>query len=238
MAIIPFPVGPTCFSEGWRIENASRTGGATILGQQQFAQSPAGRWRGRMQFHCITEDDYLEVDGFLAALDGSANTFYLGPADWRGRPWNIDPLTGGRITPDLARRSAEIDPAFDTNLDTTGRLTFSLAESVTVNATSLRIRRDKGGALRRGQYLSIGDRLHIIAGLATADPTDPSSGQAIAGEIGVTIRPWTRAAYATGTAVEFAGPKGLMRLTPDFAGTLERTTSPLADLAIEFVEAF
>jgi hypothetical protein len=238
MAIVPIPVGPRCFSEGWRIENASRTGGATITGQQQFSQSPAGRWRGRMQFHCISDDDYLEVDGFLAALDGSANTFYLGPVDWRGRPWNIDPLVGGRITPDLAKGSAAIDPAFDTNPDTTGRLTFSLAEAAAMNATSLRIHRDKGGALRRGQYLSIGERLHIITGLTTADPTDPSNGQAVAGEIGVTIRPWTRAAYAAGTAIEFAEPRGLMRLAPDFAGTLERTTSPLADIAIEFTEAF
>ncbi|MBA9071619.1 hypothetical protein FHR71_005405, partial [Methylobacterium sp. RAS18] len=149
MATIPFPVGPACFSEGWRIESAVRTAGATLLGQQQFSASPAGRWRGRMQFHCITEDDYLEVDGFLAALDGPANTFVLGPADWRGRPWNVDPLTGGRITPDLAKGSADIDPAFDTNPDTTGRLSFSLAQAASMNATTLRIRRDKGGALRR-----------------------------------------------------------------------------------------
>lgn len=238
MAIIPFPFGPACFSEGWRIENASRTGGATILGQQQFAQSPAGRWRGRMQFHCVTESDYLEVDGFLAALDGSANTFYLGPVDWRGRPWNTDPLTGGRITPDLARRSVEVDPAFDTNPDTTGRLDFTLAQAAPMNATTLQIRRAKGGALRRGQYFAIGTSLHIITAVNSADPVDAATGLPAPGTVDISIRPWLRGPFAADTPLEFAQPLALMRLAPDAAALLERTTSPLSDLALEFVEAF
>lgn len=237
MAIIPFPVGPACFSEGWRIENASRTGGATILGQQQFSQSPAGRWRGRMQFRCITEDDYLEVDGFLAALDGSANTFYLGPIDWRGRPWNTDPLTGGRITPDRALASAAVDPAYGTNPDTSGTLNFALAEAASLNATTLLLQRNRGGAVKRGQYLSLGGRLHIITGLLSADPVD-LSGRPAAGTIRVSIRPWLRAEYAAGTAAEFARPMGLMRLAPDATPLLERTTSPLSDLPLDFTEAF
>lgn len=236
MAIIPFPVGPACFSEGWRIENASRTGGATILGQQQFAQSPAGRWRGRMQFHCITEDDYLEVDGFLAALDGSANIFHLGPVDWRGRPWNTDPLTGGRITPDKASASAAIDPAFQRNADTTGGLSFELASPATLNATSINIRRIRGGVLRRGQYLSLLGRLHIITGLQAPDPL-ATPGNPVAANVTVSIRPWLRANYAAGTVVEFERPFGLMRLAPDAAPLLERTTSPLSDLSFEFIEA-
>lgn len=236
MAIIPFPVGPACFSEGWRIENASRTGGATILGQQQFSQSPAGRWRGRMQFHCITEDDYLEVDGFLAALDGSANTFYLGPIDWRGRPWNEDALTGGKITPALAAASAAVDPAYDLNPDTTGALNFTLAEAAPLNATSLLIQRNKGGALKRGQYLSLGGRLHIITGLLSVDPVD-EAGTPAPGTVRVSIRPWLRMDYPAGQFIEFARPAGLVRLAPDAAPMLERTTSPLSDLPLDFVEA-
>ncbi|MEN3212226.1 hypothetical protein PUR23_19640 [Methylorubrum populi] len=238
MAIIPFPVGPSCFSEGWRIENASRTAGPTILGQQQFVSSPAGRWRGRMQFHCITDDDYLEVDGFLAALDGSANTFYLGPADWRGRPWNSDALTGSLITPDRVAANARAHPGYDTNPDTTGRLDFALAAPVALNATSLTIQRNKGGALKRGQYLSIGKHLHIITALAAPDPSDPATGQPVPGAVQVSIRPWTRRVFQAGSPVEFARPVGLMRLAPDAAPLLERTTSPLSDLPLEFVEAF
>lgn len=238
MAIVPLPVGPACFSEAWRIENASRTGGATILGQQQFAQSPAGHWRGRMQFHCITEDDYLEVDGFLAALDGSANTFYLGPIDWRGRPWNIDPLTGGRITPNRTAASTGGDPGYDTNPDTTGALNFALAAPAALNATTLTIQRNKGGRLKRGQYFAVGGRLHIIAGLLTPDPVDPVTGQPAPGTVQVSIRPWLRDAYPVGSYLEFGQPFGLMRLAPDATPLLERTTSPLSDLPLEFIEAF
>lgn len=237
MAIIPFPVGPRCFSEGWRIENASRTGGATISGQQQFSQSPAGRWRGRMQFHCITEDDYLEVDGFLAALDGSANTFYLGPVDWRGRPWAADPLTGGAITPARGAENLAADPGFENNPDTSSSLNFVLAQTAEMNSTTLALQRIRGGALRRGQYISIARRLHIITALLSPDPVD-ETGMPAQGTVQVSIRPWARSQYLAGTIVETGHPDGLMRLAPDSTPVLERTTSPLSDLSFDFIEAF
>lgn len=228
MATIPFPVGPTCYTEGWRIENASRTGGPAVLGSQQFVSSPAGRWRGKLSFHCITDDDYREVDGFLAALDGSANTFLLGPSDWRGRPWNLDPF-GFPITP--ARRggaSFEADPL------TTSALSFSLNAAAAMNATSLSIRRTRGGLLKRGQYLSIAQRLHIVTALAGADTGLTGSGS----PVGIQVRPWLRADYPAGTVVEFAAPTGSMRLAPESAALLERTAEPLADLTLDVIEAF
>lgn len=191
-----------------------------------------------MSFHCVEDDDYLEADGFIAGLDGPATPFLVGPVDWRGRPWNRDAQTGAIIRPDVAARNAKIDPAYDTNPDTTGTLSFSLAAPVAMNATALTIQRTKGGTLKRGQYLQIGERLHIITGLTTADPTDPTSGVPIAGQIGVTIRPWTRDAYAAGSLVEMAAPMGLMRLTAESAAMVERTTSPLSGLSLDLVEAF
>jgi hypothetical protein len=236
MATLILPPRLRRFTEGWRIANTSRGGGASLTGQQQFVVGPAGRWEAKLSLHCLDDDDYLEADGFLAGLDGSANAILCGPEDWRGRPWNIDPLTGTKITPNFAAQDIAVDPAFDTNPDTTGTLRFALAAPASMNATALSIQRIKGGALKRGQYLSIGQRLHIITGLTTADPTDPDSGLAIAGTIGVAVRPWLRLDYAAGTQVEFAKPVGLMRLTPDAAAMVERTTSPLSDLSLDLVE--
>lgn len=236
MATLILPPRLRRFTEGWRIANAARSGGASLSGQQQFVVSPAGRWEAKLSLHCLDDDDYLEADGFLAGLDGPANAILCGPEDWRGRPWNIDPLTGGKITPNFSVRDIEIDPAFDTNPDTTGTLQFSLAAAATMNATSLSIQRTKGGHLKRGQYISIGQHLHIITGLTTASPADPDSGLAIAGVIGVTVRPWLRMDYAAGAPVEFAKPVGLMRLTAEAAAMVERTTSPLSDLSLDLVE--
>lgn len=236
MATLILPPRLRRFTEGWRIANAARGGGASLTGQQQFVVSPAGRWEAKLSLHCLDDDDYLEADGFLAGLDGPANGIVCGPEDWRGRPWNIHPLTGGKIAPDFAARDIAADPAFDTNPDTTGTLRFSLAAAASMNATALSIRRDKGGHLKRGQYLSIGQRLHIITALTSASPADPDSGLAVAGTIGVSIRPWLRQDYAAGTAVEFAHPVGLMRLTAESVAMVERTTSPLSDLSLDLVE--
>ena len=96
MATLVLPPRLRRFTEGWRIANTSRGGGASLTGQQQFVVGPAGRWGAKLSLHRLDDDDYLEADGFLAGLDGSANAILCGPEDWRGRLWNIDPLTGGR----------------------------------------------------------------------------------------------------------------------------------------------
>lgn len=236
MATLILPPRLRRFTEGWRIDGASTLGAPSIKNNRQAVANPGAPWVAKLSLHCLDDDDYLEADGFLAGLDGSANAILCGPEDWRGRPWNIDPLTGTVINPGVAAADRAIDPAFDTNADTTGALQFALAAPAAMNATALTIQRTKGGHLKRGQYLSIGQRLHIITGLTTDDPTDPGSGLAVAGVIGVTIRPWLRLDYSAGTAVEFARPLGLMRLTPDSAAMVERTTSPLSDLALDLVE--
>jgi hypothetical protein len=143
MATLILPPRLARFTEGWRIDGASTLGAPSIKNNRQAVANPGAPWVAKLSLHCEDEDDYIEADGFLAGLDGSANAIVCGPEDWRGRPWNIDPLT---------------------------------------------------------------------------------------------VRPWLRLDYPTGTAVEFAKPVGLMRLTPDSAAMVERTTSPLSDLSLDLVE--
>ena len=219
-----------CAAETWRIENASRTGGQTLSGTQQFVSSPSGRWRAKMTFHLVEDDDYLEARGFLAGLDGQATPFLIGPIDWRGRPWNIDPLTGAKITPDFQAQDIAVDPAFETNPDTAGYLDFTLAAAAAMNATTIQVSRQRGGVLKRGQYFSVGDRLHMIV-KPPADTGNP-------GVVGLTIRPWLRAAYAQGTPVNFAAPLCLMRLADPDTGQIETLPSPLSDASLDLIEAF
>ena len=219
-----------CATENWRLQNAARTGGQSLSGQQQYIGSPSGQWRAKLSFHLLEDDDYLEARGFLASLDGQVTPFLIGPYDWRGRPWNIDPLTGAKITPDFQAQDIEADPAFETNPDTAGYLAFTLASAAAMNATTIQVSRAHGGLLRRGQYLGIGDRMHMIV----LPPVD-TGGTA---PLTLTIRPWLRADYVQGTTVNFYNPQVLMRLADADSGQIDMTTSPLSDVSFDLVEAF
>jgi hypothetical protein len=237
MALI-IPASMRCFAETWRIGMASRSGGQSITGTQQFVVSPAGRWLAKASFHLMDKDGaQRDVRGFIASLDGQAGTFFIGPTDWRGQPWFID-MFGTVVTPGAAAGASNTDPAYGTNPDTAGTLDFTLAQPAAMNATSLMIQRNRGGFLARGQYLQIGERLHIITAVTTADPADPLSGQAVAGTVGVQIRPWLRAAYPVGTPLNFTNPQCLMRFADADQGAVEMTTSPLSDLSLDLIEAF
>jgi hypothetical protein len=219
-----------CATENWRLQNTARTGGQSLSGQQQFVASPSGQWRAKLSFHLLEDDDYLEARGFLASLDGQVTPFLIGPYDWRGRPWNIEPLTGAKITPNFQAQDIAADPAFETNPDTAGYLAFSLAANAAMNATTIQVNRGRGGRLRRGQYLGIGDRMHMII----LPPVDDGT----AGTVTITVRPWLRADYTAGTPVSFDSPWCLMRLADPDAGQIDMTTSPLSDVSLDLVEAF
>lgn len=226
----PFPSRLKCSTENWSIQNAARTGGQTFQGQQQFVASPTGRWRAKMSFHLLDDDDYLDARGFIAGLSGPSVPFLIGPYDYRGQPWNVFPVTGRPITPDVAARNAAINAAFSSNKDTAGALKFALGADAAMNATQITITKTQGGAIKRGQYLSIGERLHIIV----SEVADPGA----TGSATVSIRPWLRDDYAAGTPVNFDSPQCLMRLADSDTGSFDMTTSPLSDVTLDLIEAF
>lgn len=225
-----FPSRLRCSSEGWRLQNAARSGGQTLSGTQQFVGSPSSQWRAKMTFHLLDDDDYLEARGFIAGLSGQTVPFLIGPYDYRGQPWNVFPVTGQPITPDVAARNAAANPAFASNPDTSGTINFSLAADAAMNATTINVTKTRGGALKRGQYLSIGDRLHVIV----EPPADPGK----SGTAQLAIRPWLRAGYSAGTPVNFESPKCLMRLADGDTGAFDMITSPLSDVTLDLIEAF
>ena len=225
------------FTEGWRLVNASRGGVSSLVGSTQYVVSAASRWEGKFSLHCRKPQHYIDADGFLASLDGQANPFLCGPADWRGRPWNVHPLTGAEITPALAKQSYKADPAFESNPYPTGDLLFLLAQDALMNATTISVERRQGGHLRAGQYFSINNRLHIITALQTPSPAAPGSGLAVPGTVRVSIRPWLRLDYAAGTVMDFARPLGTMRMA-EVPAPVERTTSPVSEFSWNVTEYF
>jgi hypothetical protein len=221
-----------CSTEQWRLQNAARSGGQTLSGVQQFVGSPSAQWRAKMAFHLVEDDDYLAARGFIAGLSGQTVPFLIGPTDWRGQPWNIDPLIGSPITPGIAAASAAANPGYASNPDTTGFIDFELAFDAAMNSTRVTIKRNKGGLLRAGQYFQIGDRLHIITGLNAAD-----TGQENAG-VDLNIRPWLRGDYASGYKLNFANPRCLMRLADGDQGAIDMNSGPLSSLSLDIIEAF
>lgn len=211
--------------EAFTLFSAARVGGISLGGTQQVVANPASLWRARLGLRLRRVDHFLSLRGFLAGVDGQAGAFTVGPIDWRGQPWYRDPNFGTVMTPGMARRNG-----------TAPDLDFTLDQGCEINAVTLYIRRGKGGALQVGQYLQLGDRLHTITALLSPDPPDVVGGAA-PGTVGVTVRPWTKAAFGAGTPVEFAAPKSIMRLSDATTPDVEMTTTPVGDVTLNLVEA-
>jgi len=169
---------------------------------------------------------------------GRAQTWLVGPFEISRAPWFIDPLLGGKITYGYGRRDAAQDPAFETNPDTSSTLDYRTAGAVPMNATAMTIQRNRGGWLAPGMMFSIGDRLHIITALTSADPVDPATGLPVAGQIGIQFRPWLRADYPANTPIEFGRPLATMRLASDDTGAMELQLSRFGTVTVDFDEAF
>lgn len=217
-------------SEQWFARGLSRSGGQTFSGIEQVVQSPAARMTATLTVPCNTDAKVLAMRALLAGLDGRAGTVLVGPMEVRRAPWAADPLTGGLLSPAVARRNAAINPGWNANGDTAATLDFRTFGSVAMNAVAMSVQRLRGGILRPGMYFSIGDRLHVISALRAADGGG-------AGVIAIEFRPWTQSTYAAGTVVEFGRPKAAMRLATDDTGALDLQLSRFGTVTLDLVEA-
>lgn len=235
---LPWPSVLVPSSEVWNPnKGASRSGGRSITNQEQVVVGPSGFITASLTIPVNKPAKVLAMRALLASLDGRAGTVLVGPCEGSRAPWFVDPLTGGKIGKKQGDRDAAQNPAWDTNPDTSADLDFRLAGPAAMNATSLTIQRVRGGLLIPGMMLSIGERLHILASLTTADAIG-AGGLAVPGNIGVTVRPWLRADYAAGTTLEFARPRCVMRRASDDDGEIELQLSRMGVVTLDLVEAF
>ncbi|WP_342163084.1 hypothetical protein [Methylobacterium sp. SD21] len=221
-------------AEQWGLKNATRTGGQSFSGVEQLSDSPAARWGASLTIPCGTQGKVLAMRAAIAL--GRSQVWIIGPVETARAPWFVDPLTGGRISYAMGAADAATDPAFETNPDTASTLDFRAAGPVAMNATAMTIQRNRGGLLQPGMMFSIGNRLHLLTDLLTPDP-GADAGYAQAGQIGVGIRPWTRADYAAGAPVEFGRPVCRMRLASDDTGALQLQLSRTGSVSLDLIEA-
>lgn len=225
-------------SEKWNPNtNPSRGGGRSVLNQEQVVAAPTGYVSASLTIPCPDRARVLAMRALLAGLDGRAGSVLVGPREVGRAPWNIDPLTGGRISYAQGARDAAIDPAFETNTDTTSALDFRVSGGAPMNATSMVVQRGHGGVIEPGMMFSIDSRLHIVTALPNGELAAPGS-PGPPGMISVQFRPWLRADYADGTAIEFGTPLATMRLASDDTGAMELQLSRTGVVAIDLVEAF
>lgn len=215
-----------------RLSNPSRGGGPGLDGTEQLVVAPGGgRWTWSVTIQVRTRDDVLDLDAFVLGMAGRAGTALVPIFDGQRAPWNVDPLTGGLITPAKAAASAAVDPAFNANPDTTGALTFTLGDPAPMNATTLIVARATGGIVRPGMFFSLSSEMHVVTALDTPDVGGPAT-------LSVSIRPWLRADYASGTPLEFARPVCLARFASDDTGRMDLDLLRFGQVTLEFVEAF
>lgn len=226
---LPWPGVLVPASESWSPRGGTRSGGQTFLGTEQIVASPSARWKATLSIPCMRRDAVLAMRRVVAF--GRTQTWLVGPRENTRAPWNID-FVGGRITYGWAERRPDIYVG-----DQTATLAFRLSGPAAMNAATIAIRRERGGVLEPGMVFSIDGRLHTIVDLV-GETGMPGSQGARGTILTAAIRPWLRADYDDGTAIEFGRPLGTMRLATDDTGAMEQQLSQFGTVSLDLVEAF
>ncbi|KMO15767.1 hypothetical protein [Methylobacterium indicum] len=213
-------------SVAWMLRNTSRGGGASTTGQEQVVASPTGRWTASVTFNVFSGGEDAAVLAYRSLIRrGRSAVFAVPQYDDRG-PGSYAGLS-------LPRQGVphSDDSPFADGFGYSQRLaSASFAGPVALNATQMQIVIGTGLILTEGMRFSTPDhRLYEI---------DEVLGWDGGNHWAVSIAPWTRAAYATGTELNFDTPLCRMRLATDDTGMLSVSTRSLSNPTIEFVEAF
>lgn len=213
----------------WRMENASRSGGASITGAEQVIASDAGRWRSSFTFPVVREEWIVSLRGFIAALDGRAGEVEVPVFDY----YTAKDINGRRLSP---REGAALNdrgdgPLFFDN-SAFGQLSETLvtvAANAALRATRITVTAEAPWMVPRpGQYFGIGTRLYMAVRVYRATEESPWT---------VDFRPPLRAAVTAGEKVITDRPVCTMRLASDDGGALDLDLGRFGSTTLEFVEA-
>jgi hypothetical protein len=196
VALITWP--STLLPERMAIQLVQVSGGSDASpysGRRNFFRLPNGYWRASLSWTSAREAQWRDIQGFVATLGGRAGRFLLADPGYSGPRGGN---TGGSVT-------------------ATGSL---LASTVTLAGLG-----GTNPALKRGDRLSIGERLYMV----TADVTHSGGGAT------VSIAPRLRAA-CTSAAVTLAAPIGTFSLVDDQQGAVSLRPPLFAEVSIDLVE--
>lgn len=215
------------------LENQSRSGGISILGNEQVVASPSARWRARFGGPVVTQASVLAWRAFVASMGGRAGTVLVpkseayGPRDANGRRFNE------QSTALYGDDGLFLD---GTNFDLTGfsqddgSVYASAADAAPVNATQIAIDYAPGiDGIRPGQYFGIDGRLYLAHRVWQVDANAPTQ---------IQFAPWLRSALSQGDAIIIDRPVCLMRFAQDQTGELDLDMGRWGRGGLEFVEAW
>lgn len=212
--------------------NMSRSGGPSVIGNEQVVVSYSDRWTARLTTKLTRMDQVLRMRGLMAAADGRANT------------WLIPTCSGFQtFTSEALPRAVGFDavprPTFSDAATFSDGSTFAEQELVlgtltapaSIGARSIVVHMtDQAPQPSWGQYFSIGQRLYVIVSCL------PDPGGA-ADTYDIEFRPGLRAVASIGEVVDFSKPACLMRLATDGEGAIDLDLLRFASVTLNFVEA-
>jgi hypothetical protein len=209
----------------FRLDSPSRSGGQSVLGNEQIVVSGAGRWKATVDLVLRKEEDILSCRALLAQLQGRAGEVLVPafdgfrPRDAEGQMFNdkiVAPLSDTALF-DLTGFGQTIAPA------------ATLAADAAINATDIAVDLADGEGPRPGQYVGIGERLYI-ARFVWKDTAD--------GQTNIRLFPKLRAPASSGSAVILDKPVCTMRLASDDSGAMTLNLRRFSSVTLEFIEAF
>lgn len=205
-------------------DNQSRSGGLSMTGSEQVTVSNSGRWRASMSLPILTEEAVLSWRAFISMMEGRAGTVLVpkwdryGVRDMNGREFDQQEVAG-------------YGDGLNFDLSGFGQSDFihaKLAVPAALGASRLSIIIEDGAGPRPGQYIGIGQRLHMVQ-LAWE--------LVEGGPLQVQIWPRLRASAPMATPVILDRPVCLMRFASDQTGELELDMGRWGQGGLELVEA-
>lgn len=164
-------------------------------GKRAFFRLPRDYWRASFSWSSAREAQWRDIQGFLATLGGRAGRFLLADPGYSGARGGN---TGGTVT-------------------ATGTAAASTVTLAGLGGTN--------PALKRGDRLSIGERLYMV----TADVTHSGGGATVA------IAPRLRASCSA-AAVNLTAPIGTFGLVDDQQGGVSLRPPLFGELSVDLVE--
>lgn len=211
---------------GFFLDNPSRGGGPGIDGREQTVASMGMRWRAQFRFAVRTREQVLDGRALFGLLLGRANAVALPVFDGLRAPWPT--LYGERLHPGRTREK-ELDGTIyeDDEIPSRSAINATVSGLTALGATSIVVAVTQGGTPRSGQYFGVGERAHLITGVAGG--STPYT---------LTFVPPLRAAVANGATVLFADPVCAMKQVADDQGLKTLQLLRFGDLTLDFVEDF
>lgn len=208
------------------LQNASRSGGAALNGQEQTVSSMSARWSATFADMPIrSQDEMLAYEAFLANFEGRANVVIAPTFVGSRANWPVD-IYGRKLTPAFTRHK-QLDGTIyaDAPIPAESQIIARFSAAVARRATIVSLQVVQGSPIKVGQLFS--PRLGVLHRITE----DLGGGQ-------YRIKPPLRYAEIINTPVDFMRPTCAMKLASDEEGVLSPRSYRYGTASLTLEEAF